>query len=218
MENVATVNERITKAASIIAADPLKDTLSKWRVEDLNRALEDTTTTYLSLEFNAPDIVRSSVSFYVNTSTEGFETDDKGDVYYVQNVHTSTSWPSYGSAKPEDNERRLAFMVAVNELAGRVSKQCDGQVRTLHKTAAEVAKFEADREAAKVAAKLNGVALQVVGMVCKMMRVSSQERMVPIKLVEELQAAGVTEKEVTISDRTYHLRISRLSAGVRRTR
>jgi hypothetical protein len=202
-----TAKSRVARAAAIITESPLAAAMPSWHAEAIAHILSSGAEggTNISVDFRSHEAV-TTVSFYVNTDSEGFETDEKGDSYFIQRVSTSTSWPSHGSASPELNAARLAFMTAVNDLAGRVSAAVDGTVRTLHRTAAEVAEAKAAKEQRMREAKERRIAEDAIGAVCRAMRVGSK-RDVPFKLVEELKDTAYTNrfKDVALNGKTYNL-------------
>lgn len=209
MEANATAKSRVAAAAAIIAESPLASALPSWHAEVLTHILSGKAEvgTSLSLDFRSHG-AQTTVSFYVNTDSEGFETAENGDSYFIQRVSTSTSWPSHGSAAPELNAERLAFMSAVNDLARRVASEVDGTVRSLHRTAAEVAEAKAAAERRKTDAKERRIAEDAVLAVCKAMRVGSK-REVPFKLVEELKDTAISGRflGMALNGKTYNLRV-----------
>lgn len=209
---------RVAKAAAIISDSPLAAAMPSWHAEAVNHILSGKAEvgTSFSVDFRSHE-AQTTVSFYVNTNSEGFETADNGDSYFIQRVSTSTSWPSHGSASPEHNAARLAFMTAVNDLAVRVGAEVDGTVRTLHRTAAEVAEAKAANERRKVEAKERRIAEDAISAVCKAMRVGSK-RDVPFKLVEELKntAGSARFQGMALNGKTYNLFVYGSWAEVKR--
>lgn len=215
-----TAKSRITRAAAIISESPLAEHLPKYHAEAMARILsgEADTAGYISVDFRSSKAA-TSVCLYVSTNSEGFETAENGDSYFIQSVSTGTSWPSHGSATPELNAQRLAFMTQVNDLAARIGAAVDGQVRTLHRTAAEVAEAKAERERKAAEAKLQRIAADAVTAVCKAMRVGSK-RDVPFKLVEELKGTSLAGKVWNVSGaggKAYELRVYSFTAEAVRT-
>lgn len=219
MEANATAKSRVAKAVAIIAESALFASLPSWHAEVITRILSgdsESRGTDISLDFRSVE-AQTTVCFYINTNSEGFETADNGDSYFIQRVSTSTSWPSHGSAAPEHNAARLAFMTAVNDLAVRVSAEVDGTVRTLHRTAAEVAEVKANKERQMREAKERRTAEDAIAAVCKAMRVGSK-RDVPFKLVEELKnTAGLARfKDMPLNGKAYNLFVYSSWAEVKR--
>lgn len=209
MEANDTVKSRVARAAAIISESPLAEQLPKYHAEAMARIVSGDVDSlgYISLDFRSSE-AKTSVCLYVNTNSEGFETAENGDSYFIQSVSTGTSWPSHGSAPPEVNARRIDFMAQVNDLAARVAAAVDGQVRTLHRTAAEIAEARAAKERQMKEAKDRRIAEDAIGAVCRAMRVGSR-RDVPFKLVEELKDTAYTNrfKDVALNGKTYNLRV-----------
>lgn len=114
-------------------------------------APDDDRRTWLSLEFELPNRSGSAslhVSFDSRYSSVFY--DEEGNAWRQYEMEVGTNWPSFGSAVPEVQMKRLELMTAVTQFAQSIKDAFSYPVYRLVKTAAQIAIEKEEREAGHV--------------------------------------------------------------------